>query len=338
MVFLILSVISLKQNFKSEYNNYLKRMYPLNTIFISLDTYNLLSNETEIRKYDNYSFMKDNVEYLPLLPKDETILSNTKYIQRGKFPSNSSEILVNNEYLEDVMNENGFQLNDSIFIGETELKIVGIINSNEIYLEDIYNTNYYYNLTHSPQVFIPYEKIKKISTSTPTESKMVMVTFKNLYSDDDLYELIIAEGNQNCWNEKLNNISYSLNVFLDIFFISLAAIFIILFIFIANQILLNLLYRKRELGYLQLFGITKKRIKRILFIEYSLKYMPSLLSAIILHCICAILINKYLSFNFVISFQYLILITLISLLYCYFVMFIPLKIFLKKSIKALIYE
>lgn len=334
--FLILSAISLKFKFQTEYHNYLIREYPFNTIFISVDTYNSFSSIIEMKKYDNYRFTKDNVEYLPLLPENETILSKMNYLQKGRFPQNDFEVLINYEYVDKVLNKNGSQLNENILIKNIEFKIVGILTENETYLNDIYNSNCYYDLTHTPQVFIPYEKIKEISNNNFVESKVVMVTFDNLYSNNDLYEAIIAEGNHNYWSEKLDNFSYSLNVFLDIFFVSLGAISIILFIFIANQILLNLFYRKNEIGYLQLFGITKRRLKSILFIEYSLKYVLSLFLAIILYYICTSLINNYLLLNFVIPMKFLLLIVLAVLIYCYLVMFIPIQTFLRRSIKVLI--
>ena len=336
--FLILSAISLKQNFKFEYGNYLKREYPFNTIYISTETYGTLKGNIKLKKYDNYSFKKGNIEYLPLLPKRETILGKSKYIKKGRFPENKFEVLVNNEYIETIFNKKDIQLGKIIVIEKIEFKIVGIISANETYLNDIYNSNYYYNLTYNPQVFIPYEIIKKINNNSPIKSEMVMVTFEDLYSNEKLYNSIITEDNQNCWSDKLNNFSYSLDVFLDIFFVSIGFISLVLFIFIANQILLNLFYRRNEIGYLQLFGITKRRLKRILLIEYSLKYILSLFLAIVLYFMGIELIKKYLLFDFMISKKCLLLIILIILIYCYFVIFIPLKIFLRKSIKSLIHN
>lgn len=335
IILLIFLAISLKQNFKTEYTNYLKREYPFNTIFVYNNTYRLLENNVKMKKYDNYSYVKDNVEYLPLLPKDETILSKENYIEEGRFPENEFEVLVNNEYVKSILNRDNLYPNDVIIIDNIEFKIVGVISNLETHLNDIYSTNIYYNLTYSPQVFIPYDSIKNI-VKVPIESEIVMITFDNLNLGDEWYELIISMGNQNCWDDKLSSFSFALDEFLNIFFVSLGATACITIIFIANQILIDLFYRKNEIGYLQLFGVNKRRLKRILLFEYAFKYILSLLLAIFVYYAITIFVHEYFLLDFRMSISYLLLIIGSILIYCYIMTFIPLKIFLRKSIKVLI--
>lgn len=335
---IILGAISLKINFKSEYTKYMSGKYPFDTIYISRDTYNQLEQQKiNIKLYENYSFFNDNIEYLPLLPQTETVLGKKNYIDYGYFPTNNSEVLVNQEFINEALKKKFVEIGEKILINNTEFKIAGVITQQQSYLTEIYDSNCYYNITNKAQVFVPYDILKNFFAEKNMATDLVMVTINDFEYGGELYNKIKDDGEYIFWEQKVNNIYYSVDVFLNIFFVSLTAILIIIFILIINQILLDLFYRKNEIGYLQLFGVNKKRLKHIFMIEYSLKYIFALIMVVFLYYFICLIISNILSFNLLISLKYLLIFLVSTLAYCYLMLCIPLNIYLKNSIKKLIY-
>ena len=269
------------------------------------------------------------------MPKKESLLSNKIYLYDGYFPNEENQVLINEDFLNKVLKKKILTGNESILIRGKNFKITGVITNNETLLNDIYNTNSYYDNTINPKVFIPYESIKKISKKITTEN--IMVTIKGLYNEH-LSEELSKLGFVNCWSNKIENITYTLDLFINLFFIALAILSFISFIFLANQIILSLYYRKKEFGYLQLFGVNKRRIKKIVLYEYFYKYIFSLILAIIIDFIISLIFSYILNVNVFLSIKHFILIVLIILIYCYLLIFIPFRIYISKSIKSLIYD
>ena len=62
-------------------------------------------------------------------------------------------------------------------------------------------------------------------------------------------------------------------------FIVLLALFAIACLYTVSVIRLELFYRRQELGYLQIFGLSRGRIRRLILLEYAVKLVGSLLLA-----------------------------------------------------------
>ena len=332
----ILLCLALKINFNGLYLKYISNNYPINTVIISEKIYNAIKNESNIVLYNNYNFSENGIHYLTLLPKESSLLNNKMYIYDGTFPNNDSEVLVNYQYFAKFYNYNKLKGNEIVKIMGKNYKIVGIITDNELLLEDIYSTNSYYSKNNEPQVFIPYDSIMKISTCVP--SKSVMVKIDDLYDNKKLYSKIenYDLSFYNVWDKKISDNIENFNLFSNLFFIILIVIFIISFIFIINQNILSFYYKKRELGYLQLFGINKTRVKKLFLLEYIFKYIISLILAVLSYYIIVILIYIAFNINLFIQLSYLLLTLGIIIIYCYMIIIIPLNIYISKSIKNLI--
>ena len=66
-----------------------------------------------------------------------------------------------------------------------------------------------------------------------------------------------------------------------------SAMFEIACLYTVSVIRLELFYRRRELGYLQIFGLSKGRIRRLILLEYVVKLMGSLLLAVLVYALLA---------------------------------------------------
>lgn len=333
IVFLLLLALSLKYNFKNQLELYQSRKYPFDTIYISKTEYEKLEKQNIQKIYYDYYLSSDNVDYYGLLPFDKTIISNKKYLKYGYFPKKSNEVLVNFEYYKQKLKNSKNFLGTNIYLNGIKFEIVGVITDDENLLDDIYSTNYYYKNDELCKVFIPYEKIKTIPNIEIIQTDYLMITLRNL--DNKMIDYLNSIDS-NCWQEKTNNIIFTTDIFLKVFFASLFLIILLSFLFVSSQIIIELIYRKREFGYLQLFGITKKRLYKMIYIEYALKYFYGFIFGIITYSFILVLIKISLDLNFSIKLWLVVLVALIYYLYSVLLILLPINRILKKDIKELI--
>lgn len=128
---------------------------------------------------------------------------------------------------------------------------------------------------------MPYESIKKISQKNETQNRFVAVP--EAFKESSLLEEI-----NGYWYAYIQDVISGFQMFVDIFLIAAAVISIIMFLFLMNLIRVDIMNRRREIGYMRLFSIRKKRIQRIIYFDYIQKIVSSLLFANILISIISI--------------------------------------------------
>ena len=104
----------------------------------------------------------------------------------------------------------------------------------------------------------------------------------------------------------------------------------------SSQIHIELHYRKKEIGYLQVFGLTKKRIMSLVYAGYLMKLIVSVLIAFVIYVVvsivASIVMKQFMIFNII---HTVCIIGAIAVLYTMTVMLTIWK-FLKRNIVDLI--
>ena len=335
--------VSIVKNFKKEYIKNQFQQYSLQVINVSRNKKELLSNEI-LKTYNNYIIETEEYNAYILLDEEDSIFTREDILIFGNFPSKDTEVLVNEEYVKSVFPNLNF--NDAIG-KEVEIKnniftIAGIIHRGEYDGYLVYQNNPYYKKIDklykdyiTPAVFVPYEKMKQIGTIVDSDEIVVTIskeTALNFYMNSNNISMNITLP----WDSQLTSNYNSIQEYVKILLGILLLVFIFIFIFVGYKITLDLLYKKREFGYLQLFRVSKKRILFICLIDYLLEIMLSFVIAIICyHVICLII---YLKWNYIFLLPMLIwfIITFAVFIYFYFLIKIPVYKYLKQDIISLI--
>ena len=116
----------------------------------------------------------------------------------------------------------------------------------------------------------------------------------------------------------------------------LIVLFLIACLYISSLIRLELFYRKRELGFLQIFGLSKRRIKALILLEHGIKIVASFIAALLLH---SALVLLYALFNGTFPWPDAGTVLALSILLCLLnlgTVFLTGRKFLKQSIVKLI--
>lgn len=339
ILFLIFMGIGLQQNIQNILINSVYKNYPITTFTISQFDYEEYKNKYDIKIFENYQFKQDDFTCFILTDEKYSGFGCPGVLSYGKFPSELNEIIVNQKFINQHFNVINYKecIGEEIVINDNSFIISGILN--DLKDTDLYSLVYYFDYYQSseniPAVFIPYNNIKDFGTVEP--SYMLMAAYDNLYNTSAYKELRESFGGFiSPWDSELLNIQSIIDSIVMVSLLAIIIMILLSMIFVANEVKLDLYFRKREFGYLQIFGITKKEIKKIVFFEKLLQIFISLSCAIILFIIAEIIIKLIWRFSLLFNPIYIILICLIIFFYVVVITYFPTNKFLKTNIIDLI--
>ena len=297
--------LSILNNFETEYINFYSRTVPSETLSVLPSQYEIIKEKYNVTKYDNYVIHNKDYSVLPLFEKEQSGLAYGNMIEFGAFPAKANEVLVNQYFSKSVLNISDYQdaIGKYIVINNTKYYISGVLSPIDADNIELYYSNTYYQQEDieensdddKPYVYMPYDSISKIGTieNKPT----IMITIDNLYENDYYHELRnIMEGEVSNWDVNIKNISQTLELVIYILAALIIFIMFISFAFQWNEIKLNLFYRRKELGWLQLFGLSKKKIVNYLISERLITCLSAILiSTILFHIMALVLISLHIN-------------------------------------------
>lgn len=342
MFSICLFMIGLKSKIEPATLEYYKEKYPVDTVELKPELYDELKEQVTIKRYETYLFAEDSVQFFSLPEKKDSAFANKGCIKCGKFPENESDVLVSETYVNHILRSSNCSsiLGKKIKVKGIECSISGVVYKDS---EDLFKainsagSSLYmgWNMDMS-QVYIPYEVIKKMNCRVDSRSYFTVID--NLLEKSDVVEKIKTMKGRIFWEEEIDEIIHMVNLLFVLFLILAAIILILILMFIGNEITLELFYRRREFGYLQLFYISKKRVKRMILSEYLLKVLMCICYALILVFIVSKTVGYRFGVDITPSINSIVFGSLFILGYSVIVLEWPIRKFLKKDILSLISE
>ena len=332
LLVLLLILIGIKDNFKKEALKIMEDKYPINCFDVLTQKLYLFENIENIKIYDNYFYQNEGIDFYSLTSYSDSIFKNKDVLYIGEFPQNNEVLITSSLAQEYGINNKNLE---KIVLNNKEYTVSGIIKDDDSIIDLINSSNIYYNLQKNAKaVFMQEDLIKQFAPVL--ESRSTLISIENLYDNKAALDIINKNNIYLYWEEEINEYQYTIDLVFNILLILFVLSGIIAFLFINNEILYKLNLRKREIGYLQLFNISKKRIKNILIKEYTSTIFKTIVLAIIIFYLTSLCI--FLIFNFNITPSLIKVVLLIFLLYIYilFAVKIPVNKILKKSIIDLI--
>ena len=305
LVFLLLFAISTLQNsFGDEYMGYAKQGYAYDAFQINREAFDKLDPKyaEKCKIYKQYNAEQDGVSALYLPAPTASVLALDDMIQYGSYPKTRDEVLVSREYLSDCATDAEYAAKigtEIAFMGKT-LTVSGILYSLDAKTydadrSDSFLTNYrsdpYYNGNYGKHIYMDYDLLAEIGTLQESEeNNRVIGYYPGLYDDRDAWNAFkdAIRGQERVTGiNALDRMGRNMQEYfstMSFFLLGIFAICFVLFcIFIRSKVDVELFYRKREIGFLQLFGVSRWRIFAMLLYEYVLRLGVSLCSALLLY-------------------------------------------------------
>ena len=337
ILLLILIFLGVKDNFKEEVLKMMDNQYPINTfhIYKNREEYMIFKNLNGLKIYENYFFNKDGIDYYSLPEKRDSIFKNDSILYLGRFPEKEEEILISYELAFETNNNIENLINNKITIDGSNYIVSGIISSDTKNINLINDSNHYYHLNqHDKAVFMLEDKIK--SKINVFDTAFLLVSYDNLFNNKDVLKMIKQNNISLYWESVVDNYQYTIDLVFNILLIVVFFSSIIAFLFINNEILFKLEFRKKEIGYLQIFNVSKKRIKKILVSEYLHTVINSIIVSVVIYSVIVIGIFLIFNINIVPNLFKIIILLVLILIYVYLLISIPINKILKRDIINLI--
>ncbi len=281
LVLFILCMFSLHSNFEKEYAHIITQDCPSDTLFVQSDIVPILVNEFDAFVYHNYAIFENNYDVLGLFQEKDSGFSYANMIMTGDFPKNNNQILVDENFVNDIMflENNKQAIGKEITIKEKRFVISGVVPSISLNKKTnaLIDCNLYYQprfeltneLIIKPRVYMPYDMISQIGICV--DSAMYMIKINGMYDSDNpqyiAVDKLIGDIASSPWNSKIKKVSEKLDIILNTLSAVICIVGIIALIFQKNEVRLSYYYRRKEIGALRLLGIRNNRIYLFLLSE-----------------------------------------------------------------------
>lgn len=341
IMLVLLFCLALQNNFQSEYVKKVSEKYPMTVFALSNLQYQRIQDRYDLEVYDKYVIEEDEFICLPLLDEKDSGLSYDQVIQFGRFPRKGNEVVVSQEYVDDILGFNSFKesIGKSISIGSYSYTIVGVLSdlTNKVHFDLVYCNYYYYDVVDNPyKIFIPYGIIKE--RGHLIESEVKMVKFSELYENKKNYIELRKELRQpiSVWDKMMIDLQSTIDYIYLIIMLAVCLVALIALLFIKTEIQLELYYRRKEIGYLQVFNVPKRRLKLMLIYERVLRTALALGYALVAYVISAVICISFFDVNGFLPINLIAVFITVIFLYSTLSVYFPCSKFLKQDIITLI--
>ncbi len=342
LVFLIIMLVSTFQNnFSDEYFRSIKSGYPMDTVAIHQFELERFPYKDKLKLYDNYTAGENGINAYYLLSEKDSVFKIKNMIAFGAFPVTDYDVLASRDFVSFYFGDEDYKshIGEKIVFKNVAFTISGILSDlDNSEVESNLFTDIYYqrNISENP-IFIPYDTIKLIGKKQDTGIKMAV--YDGLADNSEALKALkgaLENGAPNQFYSNIENAQTTINTITIVLYIILFICYIISCIFMVSIIQTELFYRKKELGFLQIFGLHKKRITKILFTEYLFKISVSFIIAMICYVV-SILFYSIFAKSFI-FFNYILIPIIVAALFSVYLgtVYFSIQRFLKKSIVSLI--
>ena len=321
LIFTIIMLVSTVQNcFSGEYYRFIKQAYPIEAFNLRRDRYEAAPasmHKNNLLVYEQYQITEGDVTAYYLAEKPDSVLAIDGMLEYGSFPASADEIIISSAYAAAELHA-GENLKGCIgrkvsFCGK-EFTVSGILyeidrsadaekgNRNKGFYSYLFSDIYYTDVekAEGSLIFVPYQSLKALGAPM-TDNAQLRCSYRGLFDDDTTYAAIkdIALGTNhspgssiaqdftlNIFEAQIRDAQSTINIISAIFSGILLVCFVIACVFISAQVQLELFYRRKELGFLQIFGLPKKQLKTLVLTGYGLKISLSALFSAVLYAAC----------------------------------------------------
>ena len=351
LISLILISLSFYFNYRRELikNNFENKTY--HVIDVGKDKVDKIKEYYKIKKtYNNYTFDVDGYAVYPLFDYEDSIFKEDNVIFLGNFPKDENEVLVNAQFARSHFVVDGLVNYDNALGSELNIDgkkyvISGLVGEDNINVSDLYkNTQFYLNIYGSdgsvlPAIFMNYDELSKIGT---LKDDIVMISFdakdlENIYEKNDFNQSLFYDSNSYmAYQNKISQVYVKTESPTKVAIILCFILMILSFFFMINEVSLNIYYKKREIGHLQLLQYSKSDVEIILIVQYLLNITVNIIIGILIYLLAVYYINKKYNLFLLLQFKQFLIIILLLYIYNYLIILFSIRKITKQNVIDLI--
>lgn len=247
----------------------------------------------QIQFYDNYQARENDVVGLYYMPERYSVLRAKGVLEFGHFPQNKQEVIISQRAAQHFFATEDYAscVGQKLSFVNQEFTVVAVLADmysspiKEHYRRDLY----YRKVLDENVILIDYEVLSQFGEIIESEAMMGIVP--NLTNNSALLNQMARDGLDlpNGYYSMIQYEQEKIDFVLYLMLFILLLVFFISCLFFVTILQTELFYRREELGYLQIFGVRKKRIWQMFFREQVLKLLIALGVAALVYCLIILL-------------------------------------------------
>ncbi len=284
---------------------YLEHYYPANLVKINEERLVKVEQKLgdRLTAYYPYAAEENGVLALYYAKKEDSVLAGEGMLKYGYFPETENEIIVSYEFAEQKVGSiNSVEdiIGQTYVFGGREFTITGCLHSFDedidvglfFSAEGLFDSDMLYFRNRGSMIFMDYDVIKGMGGLAYNEYGSITVSCNNWMHDPevaDIFHDMYSEGfSLNEIEKTIKNTSQNVDAFMLILYFVLIVCFLIACIFIRSKVDIELFYRSREIGFLRIFKMKKRKLKQMILWEYLVRLGISLIVPL---CIYAVIVT-----------------------------------------------
>ena len=296
--FLLLLLTGIFQNsFAKEALRWYAKRYPVDLAGFTKEQYEKFGHKEWVTVYDYYEAEDNGLVAYYLMPAEDSVLNVDGMLEAGYFPQKADEVIITQETAEILFPGTGFA--DCVgrtfsFCGRT-WTVSAVTIPQKAAFNEHFRADLYYMRTQKAAIFIPYETLKTFGEKkeNPAFAGSLMCVVRGMANDqtkrqaveDALFmEIPGMEEGQKGWaniylqkiDERKEQIDQVMKVFYAVFF----TMCLLICLYMVSVIRTELFYRRKELGYLQIFGLPKQSVLQMLWGEHLVRACAAFILAL----------------------------------------------------------
>ena len=296
LAFVLLLVMgTLEQCFSTETIRLYSARYPMDIVHFAGESLERFEYKDQVRVYNYYMTQEDGLTALYLMPQEDSVLNVEGVLTAGIFPHNGQEVILTGAAARQLFPDR----KTADCIGQTftlcgkEWIVAAVTDDrNDFFLQNA-EADYYYNYAINMVdrerrfVFIPYDTLAELLAPGEPPSDVYMCVIRGMGADPKMQELVtealrddfgqVHPPNQYYWQiaERQGQLAREMQAFR----IAFAVVGTLVCLYLMTIIRTELFYRREELGYLQIFGLKKYEVLRMILGEHAVKALAALAAA-----------------------------------------------------------
>jgi len=281
----------------------------MDTIVLGRDKLKEFPYLNELKIYDYLTIREKELTAYYLMPEKDSVFHVKDMLKVGSFPKKQNEVIITEAAARLLFPS----LDYASCVGKTfrflekNWVVAAVSNDQSKTFADNFGTDVYYQNMEEAAVFIDYETLSTIAEPSlpswdeysvmcvldglgldPEKQKVVeeAKTIRIEYPNGDVEEI---KDLINPYYQLIEFEQREIDTILQRFYLIFALLSVLLCLYMMSVIRTELFYRRKELGYLQIFGLSRRETQRMLIGEYAVKVFAGLLFGWALFCLVIVL-------------------------------------------------
>ena len=294
---LLLAAGALEKNYSREARRYAAQKYPMDMIILGRDKMENFPFRNELKDYDYLTTEENGLTAYYLLPEKDSVLHVEGMLEAGTFPQQPQDVIVTQAgaaLLFPDADPTDCVGREFSFKGRV-WTICAVTNDQDRSFRECLETDIYYHFAADAAVFIDYDTLHELTEpSLPFwDSYSVVCVLDGLGLDPEkqkaaeeakTFRMELPNGYVEEQRELINPFyqlidfeQKEINKSLQRFYLVFSLLSILLCIYMMSILRTELFYRRKELGYLQIFGLKKNEVQKMLLGEYRVRVLLAFL-------------------------------------------------------------